>query len=234
MEPQDHKAVLLDTSRELVFGFLLFEGFEVLDLYGPVELFDSLRRAGKVLVSNPGSKLDCEQIWKPCHLQAKFVTVAATRGPGVSAQGPATTAQHTLEDCPRLDVLLVPGGPGTRREVKDRPLLPWLRKTYPQLQLLLSVCTGEPLEPRMCCSPCTHFTILCCRRRTAGRGRPAGRQEGHDQQALLQVGFQHRSTRTLGACGALRTGQEHHHSRRRVCRCGAVARLLTSLCGSAD
>jgi putative intracellular protease/amidase len=57
----------------------------------------------------------------------KLVTTAADTGPVASAQGPRAVAEYSLATCPKLDVLLVPGGIGTRREVKN-DLLEWLRR----------------------------------------------------------------------------------------------------------
>jgi transcriptional regulator GlxA family with amidase domain len=51
--------------------------------------------------------------------------------------------QRTLRTCPPLDILLVPGGWGTRREINNSRLLAWIKKRAREVELLTSVCTGS-------------------------------------------------------------------------------------------
>jgi len=62
-----------------------------------------------------------------------------------SAQGPRVHADHGLEDCPRLDLLLVPGGIGTRAQVDNDRLVDWLRVRSGELEVAMTVCTGSAL-----------------------------------------------------------------------------------------
>jgi transcriptional regulator GlxA family with amidase domain len=107
-------------------GALLFEGFELLDVYGPLEAWGMLAAAGA---------------WR-------IVTTAEKAGPVASAQGPHGVADHALADCPKLDVILVPGGMGTRSGVKNDALLDWLRRRAAQAEIVTSVCTGSALLAR--------------------------------------------------------------------------------------
>ena len=52
---------------------------------------------------------------------------------------------HTFASCPRLDILVVPGGWGTRRELNNPAMLDWLRLRAPEVETLTSVCTGAML-----------------------------------------------------------------------------------------
>jgi transcriptional regulator GlxA family with amidase domain len=52
---------------------------------------------------------------------------------------------HTFDSCPRVDILVVPGGWGTRKELQNRALLDWLRHRASQGETLSSVCTGALL-----------------------------------------------------------------------------------------
>jgi len=52
---------------------------------------------------------------------------------------------HTLADAPALDVVMVPGGIGTRREVDNPVVIDWLRRIAPGLRWVTSVCTGALL-----------------------------------------------------------------------------------------
>ncbi len=52
---------------------------------------------------------------------------------------------HTFENCPRLDILVVPGGWGTRKELHNPGMLDWLRARAAEVETLTSVCTGSML-----------------------------------------------------------------------------------------
>ncbi len=87
-------------------GVLLFEGFELLDVFGPCEAYGIRDLDGAF----------------------RIAMVAEEAGPIRSAQGPQALAEFGFEDCPRLDLMLIPGGIGTRREVDNpRSLVSWLR-----------------------------------------------------------------------------------------------------------
>jgi len=102
-------------------GALLYEGFELLDLFGPLEMFGNMQ--GAVTVR----------------------TVADRAGLVRSAQGPRVQADHGLDDCPPLDLLLIPGGIGTREQVDNGPLIDWLRSRADELEVAMTVCTGTAL-----------------------------------------------------------------------------------------
>lgn len=107
-------------------GVLLFPEFELLDVFGPLEVF------GNRVVKH----------------EFRVCTIAEMAGPVASAQGPAAVADHALAAAPPLDILLVPGGMGTRREV-DHPLVTrWIAARAVDAELVLSVCTGAALLAR--------------------------------------------------------------------------------------
>jgi transcriptional regulator GlxA family with amidase domain len=107
-------------------GAVLFDGFELLDVFGPLEAWGMLARS------------------EAC----RVVTTAEKAGPVVSAQGPRAIADHAFADCPRLDVILVPGGVGTRRESSNPVLLDWLIQRSSEAEVFSSVCTGAALLAR--------------------------------------------------------------------------------------
>ena len=72
-------------------------------------------------------------------------TVADRPGLVRSAQGPRVQADHGLDDCPPLDLLLIPGGIGTRAQVDNGRLIEWLRTRAEQLEVAMTVCTGTAL-----------------------------------------------------------------------------------------
>jgi len=108
-------------------GVLLFEGFELLDVFGPLEAWGMHAEAASACT---------------------IVTAAEAADAVKSAQGPRAMADYALADCPRIDVILVPGGIGTRREVHNAPLLEWLRRRAAAAEIVTSVCTGAALLAR--------------------------------------------------------------------------------------
>jgi transcriptional regulator GlxA family with amidase domain len=111
-----------ETLRTL--GVVLFPGFELLDVYGPLEAFGHLPEAFRI------------------------VQVAEQAGAIASAQGPRVVADAGLADAAKLDWLLVPGGIGTRREVDNPRLLDWLRTRAASAERVTSVCTGAAILAR--------------------------------------------------------------------------------------
>jgi transcriptional regulator GlxA family with amidase domain len=104
----------------LTVGIVLFDGAEELDWAGPWEVFTTGGSAGAM----------------------RAVTIAAS-SPVTSAKGLRVLADHTLQDAPELDVILVPGGEGTRRERDNPELIDWLRERAPRARWMTSVCTGS-------------------------------------------------------------------------------------------
>jgi len=106
-------------------GMLIFDDAEELDFVGPWEVFTmaAVIRDGDLRV----------------------VTISERPGPVACAKGMRVIPDHTLADAPALDVVLVPGGMGTRREVNNPVLIEWLRRIAPRLRWVTSVCTGALL-----------------------------------------------------------------------------------------
>lgn len=114
--------------RERTIGILIFDDAEELDFVGPYEVFTMSnemfarsedRRPDKVLlISETGKTVTC-------------------------AKGMRVEAHCGIADAPKLDVLLVPGGMGTRREVENKPLLGWIADVAKTCEWVTSVCTGS-------------------------------------------------------------------------------------------
>lgn len=102
-------------------GAILYDDFELLDLYGPLEMFGSI-----------GPSL-------------RIVTVAAQPGPVRSFQGPKTLAEHGFADCPKLDLILIPGGLGTFPVLGNEPFLSFVRERAPRAEVTMSVCSGSAI-----------------------------------------------------------------------------------------
>lgn len=106
-------------------GILLFDGAEELDFVGPFEVFTMARMNG--------------------HEDDRVVTIAERAEPVRAAKGMRVVPDHVFADAPPLDVLLVPGGQGTRSEASNRTLIGWLRKAAEPCSWVTSVCTGALL-----------------------------------------------------------------------------------------
>lgn len=111
------------------FGLLIFDGAEELDFVGPWEVIT----ASAMLQADTGAAADV------------CLTVAERAGPVRCAKGLRVLPDHTLDDHPPLDVLVVPGGMGTRREVSNTTVTGWIRKTAANAGWVTSVCTGALL-----------------------------------------------------------------------------------------
>jgi transcriptional regulator GlxA family with amidase domain len=114
----------MTTPTLRTLGAVLYPQFELLDLYGPLEMFGSLGE----------------------HL--RIVTLAERAGPVASTQGPATVAEHAFAAAPKLDLVLVPGGVGTFPQLANEALLGFLRERAAEAERMLSVCTGSALFAR--------------------------------------------------------------------------------------
>jgi putative intracellular protease/amidase len=100
---------------------VLFDGFELLDVFGPLEVFGML----------PG--------------RFAVTLVAASAEPVTSAQGAQAIAQAAFRDAPAPDIVMVPGGAGTRRLAYDAAWLDRLARWAEPAALVTSVCTGSAL-----------------------------------------------------------------------------------------
>jgi transcriptional regulator GlxA family with amidase domain len=96
-------------------AILVFDGMELLDFAGPAEVFVA---AG-----------------------CQVYTVAATRDPVTSAGLVTMTPKYTVADCPRADIIVIPGG-RSGAVSKDKRVTDWVAKAAPEAEVTLSVCTG--------------------------------------------------------------------------------------------
>ncbi len=103
---------------------LIFDGFELLDLFGPMEMFGLLPE------------------------QFELELVAEAAGPVASSAGLQAHATRHLSAVSRTDILLVPGGPGTRSLVTHQPLLDQIARLSSGAEYTLAVCTGSALLAR--------------------------------------------------------------------------------------
>ncbi len=109
-------------------GILIFDDVEVLDFCGPFEVFSVARVPDNPDEENP--------LFRAVTI-AEEDRIINCRG-GLLVQPHYTIANH-----PELDILVVPGGKGTRKERYNQNLLDWISLQDPKVELLTSVCTGS-------------------------------------------------------------------------------------------
>jgi transcriptional regulator GlxA family with amidase domain len=112
-------------------GIVIFDDVEVLDFCGPFEVFSATRLNEDRRREEPSP--------------FEVLLVAEKNGPVCASGGMQVIPQHSFQTCPGLDVLVVPGGWGTRRELKNPIMLDWLRRRAAEVETLTSVCTGSML-----------------------------------------------------------------------------------------
>jgi transcriptional regulator GlxA family with amidase domain len=112
-------------------GIVLFEHIEVLDFCGPFEVFSVTRLNEERRREDPSP--------------FEVLLVAEKNDLVITTGGMKVIPDHTFDNCPKLDVLVVPGGWGTRKELKNPTMLNWLCIRASEVETLTSVCTGSML-----------------------------------------------------------------------------------------
>ena len=112
---------------------IVFPGFTVLDAYGPIQAF------GSCGTTRPDGTR---------HRFFEIFTIGDKPGAVSSGEGPATQVEYAFPDAPAWDILVVPGGFGTRPLVKDEAFLKRLALASERSAITTTVCTGSALLAR--------------------------------------------------------------------------------------
>lgn len=115
-------------------GILIFENVEVLDFAGPFEVLSRTR-----LESGGESRRSDDSA------PFNVFTVARTADMLNATGGLQVVPHYGFDNAPPIDILLVPGGFGTRPLLEDEPTLTWIRQAAEKAELVTSVCTGSLL-----------------------------------------------------------------------------------------
>jgi putative intracellular protease/amidase len=110
-------------------GIVVFENVEVLDFCGPFEVFSTTRLN--------------EQTRRTETSPFEVLLVAASRDTITTTGGMQVLPHFAFDECPRLDILVVPGGWGTRKEIDNSATLDWVRSQAAKVETLACVCTGR-------------------------------------------------------------------------------------------
>jgi transcriptional regulator GlxA family with amidase domain len=116
-------------------AILMFDDVEVLDFAGPFEVFavTSELNSSKSLPDNLASR--------------PFTVFTVAENPGAinARNGLSINPDYTISDCPLPDILIVPGGIGTRKLINNSAIINWIETCSQTAELVLSVCTGALL-----------------------------------------------------------------------------------------
>ena len=119
-------------------GILIFDDVEVLDFAGPFEVFSRTRT-----VAGADSRRSDDSA------PFETFTVARTRDVVTAIGGLKVLPHFAWADAPPVDILVVPGGFGTRALLQDEATLSWIRETALRARQVTSVCTGALLLAKL-------------------------------------------------------------------------------------
>jgi transcriptional regulator GlxA family with amidase domain len=122
------------TARQYAVGIVIFNGVELLDFAGPFEVFSRTR-----LTPGVDSRRSDESA--PFHV----FTVAKSGDPVTSTGNLRIIPDYSFATAPAVDLLIVPGGIGTRALLREDETLNWIRDTAAKARRVASVCTGSLL-----------------------------------------------------------------------------------------
>jgi transcriptional regulator GlxA family with amidase domain len=109
------------TEQQRTVGILAFDAMEVLDFAGPYEVFNVAAESGA-----------------PFTVQA----IGVVPGPIEARGGFTVLPPVSIADAPLPEILIVPGGGGTRPLLREPAVLEWVRTAADAAELVVSVCTG--------------------------------------------------------------------------------------------
>jgi len=111
------------TSSPRNVAIFIFDDVEVLDFAGPYEVFNV---ASELVTPTPFKVYNVGLTHEPIHARGNLIV----------------TPHYALGDAPQADILIIPGGYGTRRLLKNQVVSDWLNQ---QTEMLFSICTGALL-----------------------------------------------------------------------------------------
>jgi transcriptional regulator GlxA family with amidase domain len=107
-------------------AILVFDDVEILDFSGPYEVFN-----------------DASELTHPTAFNV--YNVGISNMPMIGRGKFTVIPRYSIENCPQADILIIPGGFGTRPLLKHEKLIAWIKDQSQKVELLMSVCTGALL-----------------------------------------------------------------------------------------
>lgn len=106
-------------QQKMLLGMVIFEGFQLLDVFGPLDMFGMLRdKLSIVMIGENGTSVK-------------------------SSAGPEVKLDYTFANVPKLDIVMIPGGGGTRREVNNAAFLKAFKALAAATPNVATICTGS-------------------------------------------------------------------------------------------
>src|SRR5580765_8404279 len=124
----------MSSGHRLAVGIFIFNDVEVLDFAGPFEVFSRTR----TVAGSDSRRTDDSAPFE-------VFTVARSHDPITAIGGLVVTPRYSWADAPPINLLVVPGGFGTRALLNDEATLGWIRDTAARARQVTSVCTGALL-----------------------------------------------------------------------------------------
>ncbi|MFO7657013.1 MAG: DJ-1/PfpI family protein [Bacteroidales bacterium] len=111
-------------------GILLFDDVELLDFAGPYEVFSVANELNDFGLFN-------------------VLTISETGQTIRSVHGMKVFPDYAISNCPAIDILLIPGGDGTKKVINNALLMDWILATCEKLEITFSVCSGARVLARL-------------------------------------------------------------------------------------
>ncbi len=113
-------------SKKRNVGIFIFDNAEVLDFAGPFEVFS---------VTSELNNYEPFEVF----------TVAETAEPVSAVNGLSVNPKYDFKSCPPIDILIIAGGTGTRKQMENTITLDWIKQIHQNSEYTLSICSGARL-----------------------------------------------------------------------------------------
>ena len=113
-------------NKKRNIGILIFDNAEVLDFAGPFEVFS---------VTSELNNLEPFNVF----------TVAEKSTPISAVNGLSLNPKYDFNNCPRIDILIIAGGSGTRKLMQNKKVLDWIDTVHQKTELTINICSGARL-----------------------------------------------------------------------------------------
>ena len=117
---------MINMDKKLNVGILIFTDAEVLDFAGPFEVFAV-----------------CSELKN--HNLFNVFTVAKTASPISAVNGLSVNPTYSFSNVPQIDILIISGGVGTRKQMADEETLNWIKELHKTTIYIISICSGARL-----------------------------------------------------------------------------------------
>lgn len=108
------------------FGIFLFDDMELMDFAGPYEVFTAVNLAREEML-------------------CRVYTISETGSTIKTINGLQVLSDFSIDNCPQHDILIIPGGNGTRELVDNYSVIQWIKESAEKSEIIFSVCSGARL-----------------------------------------------------------------------------------------